>query len=176
MANHSPVCRFRRVHIFNPGKYHIKLYIYFFALTYDAIAVVAKHIISVAIIGPQSKTTTWSKPLKFGNISNLDHQFIGHCHPNCQKKQHFLWPPTHEFGGTWPGSAPGDDSVWWINAALLPEGLSGEEVGKLPQRSNIELGGFLKWVFHLYMEVSWNGGGYPNMDGLQWKIPLKWMI
>ena len=23
----------------------------------------------------------------------------------------------------------GDDSVWWINAALLPEGLSGEEVG-----------------------------------------------
>jgi len=26
-------------------------------------------------------------------------------------------------------AAPGDDSVWWINAALLPEGLSGEEVG-----------------------------------------------
>lgn len=25
-------------------------------------------------------------------------------------------------------SAAGDDSVWWINAALLPEGLSGEEV------------------------------------------------
>lgn len=25
--------------------------------------------------------------------------------------------------------APGDDPVWWINSALLPEGLSGEEVG-----------------------------------------------
>eukprot|EP00421_Protoceratium_reticulatum_P004975 CAMPEP_0168363024 /NCGR_PEP_ID=MMETSP0228-20121227/3480_1 /TAXON_ID=133427 /ORGANISM="Protoceratium reticulatum, Strain CCCM 535 (=CCMP 1889)" /LENGTH=695 /DNA_ID=CAMNT_0008375743 /DNA_START=47 /DNA_END=2134 /DNA_ORIENTATION=+ len=25
--------------------------------------------------------------------------------------------------------APGDESVWWITAALLPEGLSGEEVG-----------------------------------------------
>jgi len=25
--------------------------------------------------------------------------------------------------------APGDESVWWINAALLPEGASGEEVG-----------------------------------------------
>lgn len=25
--------------------------------------------------------------------------------------------------------APGDESVWWINAALLPEGMSGEEVG-----------------------------------------------
>mmetsp|Transcript_25319 Transcript_25319/g.57576 ORF Transcript_25319/g.57576 Transcript_25319/m.57576 type:complete len:696 (-) Transcript_25319:105-2192(-) len=24
---------------------------------------------------------------------------------------------------------PGDESVWWINAALLPEGMSGEEVG-----------------------------------------------
>jgi len=23
----------------------------------------------------------------------------------------------------------GDDSVWWINAALMPEGISGEEVG-----------------------------------------------
>jgi len=26
------------------------------------------------------------------------------------------------------GAIAGDDSVWWINAALLPEGLSGEEV------------------------------------------------
>jgi len=25
--------------------------------------------------------------------------------------------------------APCDESVWWINAALLPEGMSGEEVG-----------------------------------------------
>merc|ERR1719401_3263053 len=25
--------------------------------------------------------------------------------------------------------APGDESVWWITAALLPEGLSGEKVG-----------------------------------------------
>ncbi|CAJ1328644.1 unnamed protein product [Effrenium voratum] len=26
-------------------------------------------------------------------------------------------------------AAPGDDSVWWINATLLPEGLDAEKVG-----------------------------------------------
>merc|ERR1719478_354712 len=26
-------------------------------------------------------------------------------------------------------AAPGDEPVWWINAALMPEGVSGEEVG-----------------------------------------------
>merc|ERR1719401_1357643 len=26
-------------------------------------------------------------------------------------------------------SSPGDEAVWWITAALLPEGLSGEQVG-----------------------------------------------
>jgi len=26
-------------------------------------------------------------------------------------------------------ASPGDDAVWWINAALMPEGLGGEEVG-----------------------------------------------
>ena len=71
---------------------HIYIYIYF-ALTYDAIAVVAKHIISVAIIGPQSKTTTWSKPLKFRKYLNFRPSIywsLSHCHPNCQENNNIF--------------------------------------------------------------------------------------
>eukprot|EP00913_Durusdinium_trenchii_P026516 g24877.t1 len=56
-------------------------------------------------------------------------------------------------------AAPGDDSVWWINAALLPEGLSGEQVGMQLMKSypDIEIRpGFFPLDMMAIFQSSWS--------------------
>ena len=59
------------------------------------------------------------------------------------KNKHNIFSELQPMAEHGPGSAgeTGDDSVWWINAALLPEGLSGEEV-KQPFFPDQRNGGF----------------------------------
>eukprot|EP00439_Symbiodinium_sp_Y106_P060975 s2916_g9.t1 len=64
-------------------------------------------------------------------------------------------------------ASEGDDSVWWINAALLPDGLSGEDVGMQLMKSfpDIEIRpGFYPLNSMAIFQSEWSAARSPNAE------------